>query len=121
MGLQLPMVDPNSYAELWGDGGDGAVVVAAPAALVDDVNYTNLTVNAALTTANFIIRCRGTLNVGAAGTIINNGNAAGVAPAGPQVPSRDQGPRQDCGTRKDLPASHTADNAAAGASTHTLL
>lgn len=71
-------------AQLFGDGSDGDVTIAAPTSLTQDMYYDNLTVSSTLTTDGYRVFVRGTLTIDIGGSIINNGDnaAAGVGGAG---------------------------------------
>ncbi len=91
-------VTPGTHANAWtqfnaagaapiqntffGSGSDGDVTIAAPTTLTRPMFYNNLTVNAALTVAGHGIYVKGTLTIGAAGTIIAPGTAAATGAAG---------------------------------------
>jgi len=77
---------------MMGDGIDGSPTIAGPITLTRDMFYDSPTINAAVNTGGFVIFWKGTLTIGAAGSITRNGNngstptsgagAAGAALAG---------------------------------------
>ena len=59
---RIQAIGPNP--DIYGDGSDGDVTITADTTLTRDMNYRNLTVNAGfvLNTANYRVRCTGTLS-----------------------------------------------------------
>jgi len=82
--MSIAELEGASSSGAFGDGSDGSVVIAAPAAIARDMYYENLSISAgiALTTAGYRIFVRGTLTMAAAASIINTGGAGGASPAG---------------------------------------
>lgn len=77
-GVNKAYVDATSLQNVFCDGSDGDVTIAAPTTLTRDMFYNNLTYSADITTAGFSIYVKGTLTRTGTAKIKNNGGNGGA-------------------------------------------